>query len=370
MFSLRLLRGSSSRVSVIGFGALLVALAVGVPRVVAQPQDRGNADPCATVDPGNAADTAACKALHDSQRHVDPIEELNSGGDPDSTTSIPAVPCYNNSKGDYYIVNVYAWAATSVGGYGDRYSTEAGVARNKVQRADYHLDVSADNQDQHYRVLCDTAGTIAMWKMQIDPSKDGTPSSVSDYDVRKTGYDLGHTNRNYIYFYWSDHPGLSGNFSCIGSCPKENSTSTTTGVRMPLDGRGGNGWKAYSFGHETGHAIDAVNANSPHGTNGRHCGDGRHQGHAYPHNFHDLMCYNDGSSDFVPVDTCATQNPWFVDCNKDDYWKPSSTSMYMADASGNLTVFNTARSIWLSSVCSEATTQNPLSCQQADGRFN
>ena len=87
--------------------------------------------------------------------------------------------------------------------------------------------------------------------------------------------------------------------------------------------------------------------------------DAAHPEHANDgsHNHHDVMCYDDGGPNYVSrrLTTCATEPAWWVDCNKDDYWKPSGGT-HIADIQGALTVFNTAKSIWLSSLCSEATT--------------
>jgi hypothetical protein len=177
--------------------------------------------------------------------------------------------------------------------------------------------------------------------------------------------------------YWVDDSGtIKGTFSCTGNfggCPPENSTDASYAVRQPVDGRAGNGWTGYSMLHEVVHALDAVDPNSPHGTAEGHCGDGYHPAHgeSLNHEHHDVMCYNDLSSDFVATQTCLNDQPWLVDCNKDDYWKPGAgTPQYLASNTGALTVFNAARSIWLSSVCSEATAQEPLSCQLSDGRTN
>ncbi|MFN2588304.1 MAG: hypothetical protein ABR613_09345 [Actinomycetota bacterium] len=363
-------------------GALVMPL-LFASIALAQGAERGTASIPGGFSPvgrdGVPCEPRECREIHDRHEHNDDLVEMTQfvADNETSDSSLPKMPCYNSAKGAYYIVNVYAWADPAVGGLNDRSATEIANIRKKVQRADYRLDQSAGEQDQHYRVLC-VSGIIDVWKMKIDPSKDGSAGTISKYDVRKTGFDSGHTNRSYIYFYWIDNdnakaPIGGGSFTCFGgngAGAPGNDTSSTYGVRMPVDTRGGNNWVAYTFGHESTHAFDAVNPRAPHGIERSHCNDAWVSG---TETHHDLMCYNDGSADYTTgrVTTCATQKEWFVDCNKDDYWKPGSGApTYIADETGSLTVFNTARSIWLSSICSEATAEEPLSCQVADGRTN
>lgn len=360
-------------------GASIVPLLFASIAFAEGPPPRGGSVPPGVG--GVPCEPKECKEMHDRYEHDDDLVEMTTfvADTETADSSLPKMPCYNSAKGAYYIVNVYAWADAAVGGMNDRSATEIANIRKKVQRADYRLDISAGDQDQHYRVLCTSTGTIDVWTMKIDPAKDGSGSLISKFDVRKTGYDLGHTNRNYIYFYWIDNDPAKaniggGSFTCYDTmgnpCGAGNDTSSTKGVRMPVDTRGGNGWVAYTFGHEGTHALDAVNPQAPHGISGFHCNDAWVSGTS---THHDLMCYNDGSADYATnrVVSCGPQKEWFVDCNKDDYWKPGNGApTYLANESGSLTVFNTARSIWLSSICSEATAEEPLSCQVADGRTN
>ena len=329
-----------------------------------------------------------CARLHERARHEDSAEFVHSMdyNYVDASAAATATPCYNTLRGPYYIVNVYAWVAPFVDsagvsrGNGNRSSSQLSVIRDKLKRADYVLDQSASNWDQHWRLQCDAANQPKVEILQVDPCAEGGQScgDLRSGDVRAAAYAAGHTNRNYIYFYWLDSSiaELPG-YSCWGGngiCPAENNVNSGYAVRMPYIGNPDTAWKGRNFVHEAMHALDAVKSTAPHATGAPgHCADGHHPAHEadQTHRHHDVMCYNDGGETYLSrrLATCSTEPIWWVDCNKDDYWKPSGGT-YMADINGSLTVFNTAKSIWLSSLCSEATQEEPLTCQRNDGRIN
>lgn len=215
------------------------------------------------------------------------------------------------------------------------------------------IKVVTQNQDYYY--------PVSVQAFQAVKTDSGINRGIAE--IRRDN-PTGTAPQHYLIFTRSGANGVCGqsDYANGGGYEGYNAFSVVYGSN-DFDKSGSACWYGYTAGHESLHAIGAVDLTSPHTSLFAHCWDQQ-----------EIMCYNDGGSHpqaqvctLPPSDPTASFLAFQYDCNGDDYFNVTdqanaifNPSWFVTLTTGKLVHYNVAKSGFMANLATAAVSPSPV----------